>query len=237
MFLIYKYTNIHNNKIYIGQTKTTMEQRAQSNGRNYRGSPRFYEAIKKYGWNAFTPEILASTKNLNDANFLEIYYISKYDSTNPKKGYNISLGGYSPLSDIARQKISEKAVERYKDKTKNPMYGRRHSKESIQKMSVAHTGTNNPMYGTKWTENQRMNSGVKGKKLNLSSERRNELKSHFKHIGETVGLKPVKCLEDSIVFQSVTLAAKKYGVKKSTLCGHLNGHQHTCAGKHFVYVK
>ena len=47
MFTIYKYTNKITNKIYIGQTSTSLKERAQSNGTNYKGCPLFYNAIKK----------------------------------------------------------------------------------------------------------------------------------------------------------------------------------------------
>lgn len=40
----------------------------------------------------------------------------------------------------AHAKISESAKERYKDKTRHPMFGKRHSKESIEKNSLAHIG-------------------------------------------------------------------------------------------------
>jgi len=37
--------------------------------------------------------------------------------------------------ETAKKTISKKAKERYKDKTKNPMYGKKHSKETKRKMS------------------------------------------------------------------------------------------------------
>lgn len=42
---IYKYTNIINGKIYIGQTCMSLHERAGSNGSNYKGSRHFYNAI------------------------------------------------------------------------------------------------------------------------------------------------------------------------------------------------
>lgn len=46
MYCIYKYTNVHNGKVYIGQTSHSLEERAQSNGRNYRGCRKFYAPFK-----------------------------------------------------------------------------------------------------------------------------------------------------------------------------------------------
>ena len=167
---------------------------------------------------------------------MEEYWISYYHSTDPNFGYNLSNGGHSSLSEEACKKISEKAKERYKDKTKNPMYGRKHSDETKKKMRDVKLGEKNPMYGRKWTEKQRQNCGTKGKKLNLSEDQREFLREKARKVGKETGLKPVKCIEDSKIFGSITDAANAYGVAVSTLSGHLNGRQNSCADKHFVFI-
>lgn len=238
MYTIYKYENVVNRKVYIGQTSLTVEQRAQTDGNNYKQCPRFYNAIKKYGWDNFVVSIIDTAETPEMANELEIYYIALYRSTEEEYGYNISLGGLGKgsMSEATREKISEKAKERYKDKTKNPMYGREHTEETKRKMSDNRKGILNPMYGTKWNETQRKLCGTKGKKLNISEERRDELRERFRAVGKTVGLKKVLCIEDNVIFNSITEAAKVYGVSKQTLSGHLNGRQHSCVGKHFKFT-
>lgn len=135
MHKIYKYTNTSNGKIYIGQTSKTLNERAGKNGKNYCESNRFYAAIKKYGWESFVSEIIADNLTQDEANAFEIYYIDLFDSTNPDYGYNIQLGGNQRnQTDEGKAEISRKARERYKDRTKNPMYGKRHSPEAIEKM-------------------------------------------------------------------------------------------------------
>lgn len=67
------------------------------------------------------------------------------------------------MSDETRKKISQKAKERYTDKTKNPMYGRHHSEESKRKMRELKVGYLNPNYGNKWNETQRERCSNKGK--------------------------------------------------------------------------
>lgn len=92
MWKIYKHT-FPNGKIYIGQTKQTLEERF-CNGKGYRGCPYINHAIEKYGWESVTTEIIQSNiPSLEEANKLEIYYIEKYDARNPDIGYNISIGG------------------------------------------------------------------------------------------------------------------------------------------------
>jgi len=50
-------------------------------------------AIRKYGINVWTHEILQKITTKEDANANEIKWISYFDSTNPLKGYNKHAGG------------------------------------------------------------------------------------------------------------------------------------------------
>lgn len=56
------------------------------------------------------------------------------------------------LPEEAKKSISEKAKERLKDKENHPLYGKKHSEESIKKMSEAHKG-NTATKGRKWFTN------------------------------------------------------------------------------------
>jgi hypothetical protein len=93
MIAIYKYTNKINNKIYIGQTMLSPEERSRNNGKGYKKSPLFYNAIEKYGFNNFSFQILTEAKNQNLADILEKKYIKKYKSNNLNNGYNMTYGG------------------------------------------------------------------------------------------------------------------------------------------------
>ena len=165
MFTIYKYTNIINNKIYIGQTSRSLRERAQKDGVGYKGCHRFYNAITKYGWDNFAVEIVAQVENKKEADEAEMYYINCLKSDGPQRGYNISAGGKGAgcISLETRKIISNKAKQRYKIVENNPMFGKKHSDITKEKMRAAKMGGLNPMYGTRWTESQRMCSGTKGK--------------------------------------------------------------------------
>lgn len=94
-YLIYKHTNRTNNKIYIGQTIETANPEVRwRKGSGYKNQPKFYRAIKKYGWDNFTHEILEFCETLEQANLREQYWIAHYDSFNV--GYNSSMGGAIP---------------------------------------------------------------------------------------------------------------------------------------------
>ena len=236
MYKVYMYTNVHNGKIYIGQTKNSLSDRAQRNVSNYRESTRFYNAILKYGWDSFVSRILCDGLTGDEANSFEEYYICFYNSTDPAIGYNIANGGCNhSLSDETRSLISKKAKERYRDKTKNPMYGKKHSSEAIAKMSANKAGEKNPMFGSKWTATQRSKCGCKGRKLNLTPERIEVLREHGRALGG-MRKKSVRCIEDDKVFSSLQEAADHYGVKVCSLCDHLKGRTHLCKSHHFEYV-
>lgn len=61
MIKIYCHRNKQNGKVYIGQTCKTLDERA-CRGNGYRDSPRFYNAIKKYGWDMFESSVLSEVE-------------------------------------------------------------------------------------------------------------------------------------------------------------------------------
>ena len=242
-YKIYKYTNQVNGKIYIGQTKNTLEERAKSNGSNYCESRYFWNAIQKYGWKNFIGEIIEENLTREEANEREIFYIKKYDSTNRDVGYNLEYGGNNSLMpDESKKIISEKAKERYIDKTKNPMYGKKHSQETLDKMRSKKIGKNNPMYGRHLSEESKRKqketferNGSTRTHVWTDEERKQRSEISKRYCEQNVN-KKVRCLEDDLVFGSITEAAKYYGVSVSTLSGTLHGKQHTSKGKHFEFV-
>lgn len=114
---VYCHTNKINKKKYIGIT-INPENRWASNGNNYKDSPKFWFAIKKYGWNNFTHEILFVAESRDEARQKEIELIKEFNSI--ENGYNISKGGDAPpilrnnanpnfggISEEAKKKMSD----------------------------------------------------------------------------------------------------------------------------------
>lgn len=137
MWIVYKHS--YNNKVYIGITCQIPEQRWR-NGEGYKDSPHFYRAIKKYGWNNFTHEIIQSTDSLQKAQILEIMWISFYK----KRGgvYNITAGGEGsngvPMSEETKQKISQ--ANKGKTAWNKGKPGRMWTEEQKEKASIVHKG-------------------------------------------------------------------------------------------------
>lgn len=85
--IIYKITNLINNKIYIGQS-------INNNPNYYGGGLLIKTVIKKYGKVNFKKEILKDNiKCLTALNLYEQIFIKKYNSINKNIGYNLDNGG------------------------------------------------------------------------------------------------------------------------------------------------
>lgn len=96
---IYIIKNTINNKVYIGQTKVSVEIRWKEHLRHAAyGDQVINRAMKKHGKENFFIEVLEECK-IEDLDNREIYYISNFDSTNKSKGYNVSIGGLTPRNE------------------------------------------------------------------------------------------------------------------------------------------
>lgn len=90
---VYCHKNKINGKLYFGITSKTNINDRWRNGRGYTGSPHFYYAIKKYGWNTFDHIIIKKNLSKSEAIIYEICLIAYYDTRNDKNGYNFYCGG------------------------------------------------------------------------------------------------------------------------------------------------
>ena len=108
MWSIYKITNNINGKSYIGQTSQKVENRwsEHKRGKTSKHSP-LKRAIKKYGWENFTTEIIDTAETLEEALRKEIYWIDYYKTCvlvyGKNCGYNLSRGGEGVLRTTPEQ--------------------------------------------------------------------------------------------------------------------------------------
>jgi group I intron endonuclease len=110
IYTIYKSTNTINGKVYIGfasdYDRRLSEHKSHSETLKYK----FYNAIRKYGWDNFQWEIIyQSTDQEYTLKIMEPYFINEYDSY--YKGYNSTKGGEGNLglihSEESKRKMSE----------------------------------------------------------------------------------------------------------------------------------
>ena len=120
-----------NGKIYFGMTCQTPKAR-WDRGRGYRNQV-FGKAIKKYGWDNIEHIILAQDECKHMIENLEEYLIFQFDTTNRENGYNISIGGCGTAS------------------------GYKHTAKAIELMRINNTGEKNPMFGHKYSDEEREN--------------------------------------------------------------------------------
>lgn len=90
--IIYKATNIKNNKSYIGQTIYDLKSRIKSHiSEANRDNLPFHNALLKYE-NDFKWEIIEQCESKNELDEMEFHYILQYNTLMPN-GYNLTLGG------------------------------------------------------------------------------------------------------------------------------------------------
>lgn len=231
-----------NGKKYYGITCQNTEYR-WNNGRGYRNNKHLTNAINKYGWDNFQHIVLFDTLTTEEACLLEKCYITLYDTTNPKYGYNNSLGGEHGLhseqskkknreahlgkyhTEESKRKMSENNARYWKGKSFTEEHrkklsevnkGKTLSKETKQKISEATKGRNNPNYGKHMTEEQKLklSKAHKGKKASEEHKRKISEGNKGKHN------KPILMysLEGIFIrrFNSVTAANEYLGKPKNT---------------------
>lgn len=110
---IYKITNLINNKVYIGQTIKTLEERWRAHlwCANKNDCKHLYQSIIKYGKENFSVEVIDNANDLDELNEKERYWVSYYNSLNPRLGYNNIDGGianpmnYNSIKEYHKNKM------------------------------------------------------------------------------------------------------------------------------------
>lgn len=110
MGYIYKITNKINNKIYIGKTENDIALRWQQHIYNMSNGVQYYlyNAMRKYGLENFTFEILESNLEGEKLSEKEVEYIKLYNSS--VNGYNMTVGGEG-VTKYSHENIKNKYLE------------------------------------------------------------------------------------------------------------------------------
>lgn len=193
-YLIYKITNILNNKIYVGKHQT------ENINDDYFGSGALlHQAIQKYGRHFFVKEIICTLTSELEMNEMEKLivdesFVSRADTYNAKIG---GVGGFDHINSSAKQTekrlfalreyftdVDATAESRAKQRLSmklfhenNPDYihpksflGKKHTPETKAKMREAKVGhgigSTNSQFGTCWITNGDTNKRIKKDELN-----------------------------------------------------------------------
>lgn len=160
---IYKTSNKINGKIYVGQHQFASLLKDDV----YLGSGKLIKlAIKKYGKENFSKEIITIAMSPSEADVLEKYYIEKYDATNPKIGYNLMLGGQSSRGSFTKETLERMSLA--KRGKPSPKRGCHLSEETRKRISEAQKDKTKK--GHPWTTEMR--EKLEGRKRSAEARKR-----------------------------------------------------------------
>lgn len=213
--ILYKITNKINGKIYIGQTTRSLNVRWNEHKRDFKKlDTKLSRAVKKYGIENFTIEEIEKCQDLKSLNKKETLLIKEYNTI--KNGYNIRIGGEnSPRSKETRKKISQK------------LKGKKQTKEHVQNMIKARTGIK-PKSIEKYLGNKNK-LGKKHTYLFKEKCRKRMLNNNFSR------KKPVRCLNNNVVYKSIVDACKKLNLDNRSVHRVLKGEYKQTKGYKFEY--
>lgn len=182
--VIYKISNTKNGKVYIGQTVQPFNKRASEHKKRMRNGANFplYNAMRKYGIDAFSFEVVDTASNQEELDEKERFWIAHCNSKHPN-GYNLTAGGAGTFDyhhtddDKKRMSSLKKGVF---DGENNSFYGKHHSAAQIEK----------------WKRER------KGRKLTEEWKQ---------NISKTRNRVPIINIDTGEVFESARHAARYYG--------------------------
>jgi len=141
-YVLYEHRNKINGKRYIGITNNTTK-RWYGKGKHYENCSYFWNAIQKYGWDNFTHTILLSGLSLEEANRLEVEYISEYKTQQKEFGYNLAAGGNNAPTMLGKHH-SEETREKMRQSALGRVISEEQRKKHSKWMSENFRGKRNP---------------------------------------------------------------------------------------------
>lgn len=219
--VVYKITNLKNNKIYIGQTIQSFEARMSKHIYDSKNNKAYLisRAIAKYGVENFTFEIIDWATNQTELNYLEWIWIHKENSIRPA-GYNLKEGGKNaPINTEHRKKISESNSKRV------------WTEESKRKIGLANSGPIGYTVTEETKEKLKKNTTKQWQNPEIRKKMYDRMKMKIK---EACAVKVVDTTNGKI-YDSVTDA--EIDNKLKNLQNHLAGKTKTFNKKTFKYLK
>lgn len=254
---IYKIENDINNKIYIGKTYRTIEQRFQEHCKEYRKERSqdrpLYRAMNKYGIQHFHVSLVEETDNLEER---EKYWIEYYQSF--KYGYNATTGGdgkpyidYQAIYDLYQKGLLQTEIQKKLccDLTtirkvltlyNIPKEERIKRSQQISQRAVIMRDKNTKEILNYFSSIQEAANFINKPTAHIKDVCHNRRKTAYGYIWEFADNKPslsnknkqVKCLETNEIFSSTASAAKAYSIKSCTNISECCSGRRCSAGKH-----
>lgn len=144
---IYCYENKINGKKYIGQSKD-IRKRIKTHEKNFKKdlfentkgeNKLLWYSVKKYGRDNFNLTIIEYC-DIDELDEKEIGYIKTLSSHVSVGGYNIQYGGKSTNRGLSLSLEHRNKIRESVSGDKNPFFGKTHTAESIELISIANKG-------------------------------------------------------------------------------------------------
>lgn len=212
-WIVYMYV-FPNRKRYIGATSRSLAARQGKDFKKYKNCKSIWSAIEKYGYQNITQRILFEGElEADEAGEMEKYFIAKYDTTNPKKGYNTNKGGEGMTKHITEERKEQLRKQILELGYKNSK--RVVSAETREKQRLAKLGTKR---GAMSEETKRKIS-VANSRENMSEE--THLRRSLAKQKKVIVINPET--DKTVIFDSQTEVAKYYGVRESAVSRWIDG--------------
>lgn len=227
-YFIYLTTNRANGKRYIGQHKGSVKD-------SYLGSGILLKkAIEKDGKENFTREILELCKE-EELDEKEKEWIKRYNALEDENFYNLSEGGQKGDGWKAAQKYfknhPEEAKALYEENGKRlKEWGKNHpeeTKKNIEKMIEGSKAWRNENPDLVLENAKRLNEAKEKWQKEHPIERQKQV-DKWRMAGSLANSKKVKCIQTGIIFDSISEAARYYGVSQPNISKVLRGERQTC---------
>ena len=217
MYVVYKATNIVNNKIYIGATNNLKRRMNEHKNHAKKDKSRFHDAILEYGFSNFSFEVLYECENKKEAFEKEVELIALYNTMRDDIGYNEIKGGIggqthdvsgknNPMygkvyTDEERTSLSMKLkgriiTQEHRDKISKGLKGKKKSETHVENLSKALKGNLPP-------------NAISVSVINVNS---NEI-LHFKSLAEME--RTLKCSRGTLCKGNITRSGYKMYTEKS----------------------
>ena len=231
-YYIYLTTNTINGKQYIGQHKGRPDD-------NYFGSGTIIlKAIKKYGKENFTKEILCFCETREEADKKEREYIQLYNAIENKNFYNNAEGGTGGDGWRAchrwMQEHPDEAEKIYQENIKRLQQWRKDNPEEYKEKCIK------PLLEGNYKWRQEHPDLVQQNMIQVNQAKEKWQKEHpkehqaqvdkWRQAGSIANSKAVRCITTGMVFNSISEAGRYYGIPQGNISRCLLGNRKS-AGK------
>lgn len=214
---VYKITNILNGKMYIGQT-TRPERRFAEHTWKGSKSKILSAAVKKYGKDSFSFQILCWCPDKRYADDVERKLIAAYDTRST--GYNICVGGEGLGSGEDHPVFGRVWSEGQRKRQADNMRGERNHRHGKPNTLEQKAKIREALVGREITWGAKISAAKKG--IRTSSD---EQVAKAVAASRLVLIKPVKASREDIehTFDSIVECAAFFGLHENTIQRYLRG--------------